>query len=1034
LPLIRFLNIIAVALVLLFQSAPLDAQDEAKVYSLVPKEIGTDVTSYVFYSEHAINPTQDRPFSPSQLGPFTLNKKRSLSFGYSSSNFWLRFAISNPGPTARDLAIIIDYPLLDEIVFYDPSGDGYEETISGDSEPFSKRWVRYRNFAYPTRIEGGETKTYYMRVKSTSTLSVPLQIWDVDAFKEHAIGEGPALGFYFGCMTAILFYNIFIYISTRSQAYLSYLVFILSSTVLYLAWGGIGPMYLWGESQLLTQRIWPVAAGFMSFSSMKFLSLFLSLQDNAPRLAPIHQKLVWAWGVAVLICCIGPLGLAYKVGFSFGAAAAFYAFGVGLYLTLKGNRQAIIYLIAWSVLLFFITLSFLVVIGALALPMEIGSYGSQIGSALEAIFLSLGLADRINGMKKKELEQSQSIIDGLQKIEVLKHRLESVLSATKKMSEQKEKSAAMLDASHHIQKELSHLETRHVWYLEQDKKTGEVHRLILSETDSHDEAWDKEWLEVWECVSHQQEIIVPIIWNGMRFGVFCISTRAENTNLPPEDVNFLEAMMQSLALSLQNIDYQNNLKHMVDERTFKLNQALQALTERQRKIDDILRNIEQGIFTFDENFNIGEEYSKYLLDIFQIQKSDMSNLSINTLLFQNTDLNPDRQNTAMEALKASVGGASFLWELNAHHLPNEIVKLYETGLRNIELEWKPLISGIDHVDHVMVVAKDVTERRILQKRLEEEEVHKQRFIRILTKMVSIDKDTLNSFFSEVKKSIAFIRTEIRGPFSSTLVFRSLHTMKGLSRSLNFDNLSSLIHECESLLVEPVDHSQKDWTEFERKFVEMEACFDEYLQVYDQIFGAPDNDLRNWNLMQFLAQVLPERLDAIRAQHYPVAAITCQDRVMAWNVEIVRNLREILLHLFNNSLDHGFLLPFSDQLEKKPIQIELNAQIVGNDVEIILEDYGAGLDADKLIAKAKSRGIPFDPEDPYALIFQDGISTAQKTTITSGRGVGLAAVRGRVVDLGGSITIGTMDHAGTQFVIRLPKALAVQNVEEEKKAS
>jgi signal transduction histidine kinase len=1020
---------------LLLLARPAQAQDEIQVYTLAEEENGSELAPFIYYYEDKFSKRTMKTVSRPKFKYFKLNTKRSLAFSYTSSTIWLRFAVSNPGDQDRKLALKIDYPLLDEISFYDPGPEGYEETVSGDSRPFEERWLKYRNFAFPTIIPAGETKTYYVRVKSSSTVTLPLQIWDADTLREHASDDGPAFGVYFGCIIAILLYNAFIYVSTRSRAYLNYVGFLLGSIFFYLSWTGVGVMYFWGDNQWMTQRCWPVSGGFLGAFSMSFMHLFVDLDRNSPRLARFNRVFVYVCTFFGFLNCFIPLSLAYKIGFSCGAFGSVYAFSVAVYLTIKRNRQAVFYIIAWSVFLTFIALSSLSVMGLLtSLPMVIGSYGSQIGSALEAILLSLGLADRINVMKKKELEQSNHIIEGLRKIQVLKNRLETVLNATKQMSEHHEKDLALQTASHHIQKELKHLETRHVWFIEQDEKTGDVRRLILSEDQGEHASWEMEWLDVRECMRNQREIIVPVIWKGMRFGVFCIGVMDENTPLPPEDVSFLETMMQSLALSLQNIDYQNNLKDMVEARTAELNKALSSLTDRQRKIDDILFNIEQGIFTFDENFRIGDEYSQYLLEIFKIQKTEMEHLTINDLLFHNTDMSLDKQNTVIESLKSSVDVEAWLWDANTHHLPHEIVKLYPSGPRNIELEWKPLVSDDDHVDQVMVVAKDVTDRRALQRRLEEEEVQKKRFIQILTRMVSIDKHILDGYFAEVQKDISHIKDEIQGHFNDTLVFRMLHTMKGLSRSLKFDQLSSIIHECEGTIVEPTHNIQQKLENFIPKFTEMEEIFSEYMRVYDQVFGMHVTDLNNWNLMLFLAQVLPERLEAIRSQDYPIEAISCNDHVMNWNIEIVSDLREILLHLFNNSLDHGFILPFGHQLVKKAIRIDLHARFVDDDVEITLEDYGAGIDVEKLVAKARSRGIPYDPRDPYELIFHDGLSTAQKATMTSGRGVGLAAVRGRVSDLGGTIAYASADHVGTKFVIRVPRAIAVVETDSMQKVS
>ncbi|WP_141734726.1 7TM diverse intracellular signaling domain-containing protein [Oligoflexus tunisiensis] len=1020
---------------LLVLASPAQAQQEMKVYTLTEQESGTDLTSYIYYYEDRFSKrTLTQLNKPRYNKRWRLTTKRTLGFGYSKSAFWLRVALANPTDQDRTIAIRIDYPLLDEISFFDAGENGYVETLSGDTEPFESRWLKSRNFAFPATIPAGETKIMYFRVKSTSTVTLPLQLWDAANLKAHAQDEGPAFGLYYGCMIAIFLYNVFIYISTRSLTYMTYVGFIFFSIIFYLAWTGVGTMYLWGDNQWMVQRAWPVSGGILLVFSMAFLHLFLDLDRNSPRLARFQRGFVYVAMLETVVNIFAPLSFAYKLGFIGGSSGSFYGLGLAIYMMKKRNRQAVFYTIAWTVFLTFLALSSLGVLGIVSVPMVIGSHGSQIGSALEAILLSLGLADRINVMKKKELEQSKHIIEGLRKIQLLKNRLETVLTATKQMSEHLDKTYALQAASQHIQKELSNLETRHVWFLEQDEQSGDVRRLVLSDDQGEHANWEMEWLDVRECVRNQREIIVPVIWKGLRFGVFCIGVTDENTPLPVEDINFLETMMQSLALSLQNIDYQNNLKHMVDERTAELNLALSSLTDRQRKIDDILHNIEQGIFTFDENFRIGEEYSQYLLEIFKIQKEDMAHCTINDLLFNNTDMSLDKQNTVVESLKSSVDVESWLWDANTHHLPHEIVKLYPSGPRNIELEWKPLVSSDDHIDQVMVVAKDVTERRALLRRLEEEEVQKKRFIQILTRMVSVDKNILDGYFAEVQKDISHIKDEIQGHFNDRLVFRMLHTMKGLSRSLKFDQISSIIHECEGVIVEPTHNIQHKLDKFIPKFTEMENCFTEYMQVYDQVFGTNVTNLNNWNLMMFLAQVLPERLDAIRSQDYPIGAINCNDRVMNWNIEIVSDLREILLHIFNNSLDHGFILPFGHQLVKKPIQIELSAHVVGDMVEITLEDYGAGIDVEKLIAKARSRGIGYDPRNPYELIFHDGLSTAQKATMTSGRGVGLAAVRSRVSDLGGTISYASMDHVGTKFVIHVPRAIAVVETQSVQKVS
>ena len=94
-----------------------------------------------------------------------------------------------------------------------------------------------------------------------------------------------------------------------------------------------------------------------------------------------------------------------------------------------------------------------------------------------------------------------------------------------------------------------------------------------------------------------------------------------------------------------------------------------------------------------------------------------------------------------------------------------------------------------------------------------------------------------------------------------------------------------------------------------------------------------------------------------------------------------------MHLFNNCIDHGYLIPYSRDAIRPPIDITLTAKIVDDEVMITVEDFGAGVNVEKLIKKAKSSGLVYDESNPIEIVFLDGISSADHTTMTSGfRGV------------------------------------------------
>ncbi len=147
--------------------------------------------------------------------------------------------------------------------------------------------------------------------------------------------------------------------------------------------------------------------------------------------------------------------------------------------------------------------------------------------------------------------------------------------------------------------------------------------------------------------------------------------------------------------------------------------------------------------------------------------------------------------------------------------------------------------------------------------------------------------------------------------------------------------------------------------------------------------------------------------------------------------VMEKIGDPLVHLVRNSLDHGIEMP-ADRLAKgKPETglVHLNAFHQGGNIVIEIKDDGAGLPAEKILAKARERGLVAEGEelsqdDALALIFEPGFSTAEEVSDVSGRGVGMDVVRRNIKDLGGAIEVHSVPDAGSTFTIRLPLTLAI----------
>jgi two-component system, chemotaxis family, sensor kinase CheA len=147
--------------------------------------------------------------------------------------------------------------------------------------------------------------------------------------------------------------------------------------------------------------------------------------------------------------------------------------------------------------------------------------------------------------------------------------------------------------------------------------------------------------------------------------------------------------------------------------------------------------------------------------------------------------------------------------------------------------------------------------------------------------------------------------------------------------------------------------------------------------------------------------------------------------------VLEKIGDPLVHLVRNCIDHGIESPEARVGAGKPAEgtVHLDACHRGGNIAVEVSDDGGGLDKERILAKARARGL-VGPNDSltdseiHELIFLPGFSTAEKTTDVSGRGVGMDVVRRNVKALGGKIDLKSEPGRGSRFTITLPLTLAI----------
>ena len=185
-------------------------------------------------------------------------------------------------------------------------------------------------------------------------------------------------------------------------------------------------------------------------------------------------------------------------------------------------------------------------------------------------------------------------------------------------------------------------------------------------------------------------------------------------------------------------------------------------------------------------------------------------------------------------------------------------------------------------------------------------------------------------------------------------------------------------------------------------------------------------------MSMVFNRFPRMLRDLAAKLDKKVELVTQGEATELDKSLVEKITDPLTHLVRNSCDHGIELPADRLARGKPEHgtITLVASHQGGSIVIEVRDDGKGLSRQKLISKARERGIDapdsMTDQEVYALIFAPGFSTAEVVTDVSGRGVGMDVVKKNITSLGGTVEIDSAEGYGMSVKVRLPLTLAIMD--------
>jgi len=353
--------------------------------------------------------------SKERSGSFIHSELKYPGFGYTESVYWVKFRVINESDIDREWVLEISYPHIDKInIFVLSDNDTIDEKrIAGDHLEFSKREFEHRNFVFKFKEMAGRDRTFYIRFETEGLMNIFLTMMSAKGFTEINNREQIMLGLYYGAIFVMLLYNLFLFFSVRDKSYLFYVLYYLFLSIFQLSMNGLAYQYLWPDAVWWANNSIPLILMLSIGFAVQFSRVFLNIPRFLPKIDGILKT------VLSVIIVVLPFSLFadYKFILYISMIITIFSAVILTVSSIKiltiGFIPARFYVIAWTA---FWTGTVLYALRSFSIIPNnaVTGWGYQAASLMEVVLISLGLADRINYMKR-ELEKLnvnlESVVD-----------------------------------------------------------------------------------------------------------------------------------------------------------------------------------------------------------------------------------------------------------------------------------------------------------------------------------------------------------------------------------------------------------------------------------------------------------------------------------------------------------------------------------------------------------------------------------------------------------------------------------------------
>jgi ligand-binding sensor domain-containing protein/signal transduction histidine kinase len=520
-------------------------------------------------------------------------------------------------------------------------------------------------------------------------------------------------------------------------------------------------------------------------------------------------------------------------------------------------------------------------------------------------------------------------------------------------------------------------------------------------------------------------------------------------------ISLIVTIYMIITLRMKSVNAQKRrLELEVTQRTRELNQSNYELLRAKKDTDDILNNVEEGLFLLNPNLCLATGYSLALEKMFDEQ--DLTDQKFLKLLERK--IPKEIVISAKEYLelmfKADVDEQT-LSELNPL---SELEMHFADGKggwsksKFLSFNFKRILED-ERIQNLIVTVSDITEQVILTKKLQLSEERTQNQMEWLVNILHVDPALLNEFIEGAESELNYVDSLLKqgsgnGNIQYILeeIYRSIHMIKGSASLLDLKFFINLTHKFEEGINEVKKVSQiqgKDFIPLVIHLSEVRQGLKEVRKLIDRISQFHDHfsDKRNQennliiksieNLIINLSNDLGKDVE-FQYDDFDFSLLSSKYRLL---------IKEVLIQFIRNSLYHGIESPEERMSKGKNPRgiIAVSSDLRKNLFTLRVRDDGRAIQIDKIRKIASERDdldrdeiSKWDDNKIVELIFLPGFTTVEKANNHAGRGVGMDIIKKKIEKHGGKIKVSCEEGEFCEFIVQIPITKRTRKAVEQRR--